>query len=62
MSEAQQNMHAVEIREPGAAEVLRLVTMPRPVPGDRDVVVRVEAAGVNRPDILQRQGRYPAFQ
>jgi putative PIG3 family NAD(P)H quinone oxidoreductase len=59
MSEAQQNMHAVEIREPGAAEVLRLVTMPRPVPGDRDVVVRVEAAGVNRPDILQRQGRYP---
>jgi putative PIG3 family NAD(P)H quinone oxidoreductase len=59
MSELQQNMHAIEIREPGPAEVLRLVTMPRPVPGDRDVVVRVEAAGVNRPDILQRQGRYP---
>jgi putative PIG3 family NAD(P)H quinone oxidoreductase len=59
MSEPQQNMQAIEIREPGPAEVLRLVSLPRPVPGDRDVLVRVKAAGVNRPDVLQRQGRYP---
>lgn len=59
MSESRQIMHAVGIREPGAADVLQLVSVPVPVPGDRDVLVKVEAAGVNRPDILQRQGRYP---
>jgi len=39
--------------------VLRLVTRDMPVPGDGEVLVRVAAAGVNRPDILQRLGKYP---
>jgi NADPH2:quinone reductase len=59
MSDTPHSMRAVEICEPGAPEVLQLVTLPVPTPGDQDVLVRVEAAGVNRPDVLQRQGRYP---
>lgn len=51
-------MAVVEIAEPGAPEVLRPSRrgLPRPAPGE--VLVRVAAAGVNRPDVLQRQGRY----
>jgi len=52
-------MRAVCIREPGAPAVLEPCTLPMPVPGEREVLVRVHAAGVNRPDILQRIGRYP---
>jgi NADPH:quinone reductase len=52
-------MRAVEISAPGGPEVLRLVERPMPVPGPGDVLVRVEAAGVNRPDLLQRLGQYP---
>ncbi|TCO79563.1 putative PIG3 family NAD(P)H quinone oxidoreductase [Plasticicumulans lactativorans] len=52
-------MPAVEIREPGGPEVLRLTTRPLPVPGPGEVLIRVAAAGVNRPDCLQRQGLYP---
>jgi putative PIG3 family NAD(P)H quinone oxidoreductase len=40
--------------------VLALATRPDPIPGAGEVLIRVEAAGVNRPDVLQRQGRYPA--
>lgn len=43
----------------GAADTLHLAQVPRPVPGPGQLLVRVYAAGVNRPDILQRQGRYP---
>lgn len=43
----------------GAADTLHLAQVPRPVPGPGQLLVRVHAAGVNRPDILQRQGRYP---
>ena len=52
-------MTAIEIREPGGPQVLQPV--PRPVPniGPREVLVRTVAAGVNRPDLLQRAGHYP---
>lgn len=53
-------MSAVEIATPGAPDVLRPVTRPRPRPGTGEVLVRVAAAGVNRPDVLQRKGLYPA--
>jgi putative PIG3 family NAD(P)H quinone oxidoreductase len=52
-------MKAIEISQPGGPEVLVPVDRPMPSIGPDDVLVRVAAAGVNRPDILQRQGRYP---
>lgn len=52
-------MRAIEISQPGGPEVLRLVERPTPRPGPGEVLIRVEAAGVNRPDIMQRQGKYP---
>ena len=51
-------MRAVEIATPGPPDVLRVVERPRPVPGPGEVLVRVAAAGVNRPDVLQRLGKY----
>lgn len=55
-----QTMTAIEIARPGGPEVLTPVSRPMPVPGQGQVLIRVEAAGINRPDILQRQGLYPA--
>jgi putative PIG3 family NAD(P)H quinone oxidoreductase len=52
-------MLAIKISQPGGPEVLKPVERPVPVPGPGEVLVRVHAAGVNRPDILQRLGRYP---
>jgi NADPH:quinone reductase len=52
-------MLAIEIREPGGPEVLVPAERPRPEPGSGDVLIKVTAAGVNRPDVLQRRGRYP---
>ena len=52
-------MQAVSIREPGGPEVLQPVTVPLPEIRATDVMVRVRAAGVNRPDVLQRLGNYP---
>ena len=54
-----QTMTAVEIREPGPPQVLRAVERPVPEPGAGEVLIRVAAAGVNRPDVLQRKGLYP---
>jgi putative PIG3 family NAD(P)H quinone oxidoreductase len=51
-------MTAIEIGNPGGPEVLRPVQRPTPEPGPREVLIAVAAAGVNRPDILQRQGKY----
>ena len=51
-------MTAVEIATPGGPEVLRAVRRPVPRPGPGEVLIAVAAAGVNRPDVLQRQGRY----
>src|SRR6266508_3795511 len=52
-------MIAIEIREPGGPEVLVPVERPRPQASVGDVLIKVVAAGVNRPDVLQRRGRYP---
>ena len=51
-------MHAITIQQPGGPEVLRLESRPRPQPAAHEVLVRVRAAGVNRPDVLMRQGKY----
>ena len=53
-------MRAVVITEPGAPEVLRLQDVPAPEPGPGEIRVRVAATAVNRADLLQRQGHYPA--
>ena len=52
-------MHAVCAHQPGGAEVLRYEERPVPQPGPEEVLIAVRAAGVNRPDIFQRQGLYP---
>ncbi|HEX5736955.1 MAG TPA: NAD(P)H-quinone oxidoreductase [Hydrogenophaga sp.] len=52
-------MKAVEISAFGAPEVLRMAERPMPVPGVGEVLIRVSASGVNRPDVLQRTGNYP---
>jgi NADPH2:quinone reductase len=50
---------AIEISHPGGPEVLTACTRPIPTPAKNEILIRVHAAGVNRPDVLQRQGRYP---
>jgi NADPH:quinone reductase len=52
-------MLAIDIPHPGGPEVLAVCTHPVPQAGEGEILVKVEAAGVNRPDILQRQGIYP---
>jgi NADPH:quinone reductase len=52
-------MRYIQIAEPGGPEVLRIATGPVPRPGPGEVLVRVKAAGINRADLLQRQGHYP---
>ncbi len=52
-------MIAIEIREPGGPEVLVPAERPTPAPAAGEILIRVAAAGVNRPDIFQRLGRYP---
>ena len=52
-------MRAIEISRPGPADVLRVVERPEPVPAAGEVLIAVEAAGVNRPDLMQREGTYP---
>lgn len=52
-------MRAVIVEEPGGPESLRVAELPDPEPGPREVVIAVAAAGVNRADLLQRQGHYP---
>ncbi|MEA1014793.1 NAD(P)H-quinone oxidoreductase [Sphingosinicella sp. LY1275] len=52
-------MVAIEAEQPGGPEMLRPVERPVPQPGPGEVLVRVAAAGVNRPDVMQRMGLYP---
>jgi putative PIG3 family NAD(P)H quinone oxidoreductase len=52
-------MIAITIVRPGGPEVLQPVDVPVPTPGAREVLIRVAAAGVNRPDLMQREGKYP---
>ena len=53
------NMRAVEIATPGGPEVLKIAQRPVPVPNASEILIKVAAAGVNRPDVMQRQGKYP---
>jgi NADPH2:quinone reductase len=52
-------MRAVEISRPGGPEVLRVADVASPAPKPNEILVKVAAAGVNRPDVLQRMGLYP---
>jgi NADPH2:quinone reductase len=52
-------LKAIEITQPGAPDVLRIVERTDPVPGRGEVLIEVAAAGVNRPDLMQREGKYP---
>jgi NADPH:quinone reductase len=52
-------MRAIEITRPGGPEVLQAAERPMPRPGSGEVLIKVAASGVNRPDVLQRMGRYP---
>jgi NADPH2:quinone reductase len=53
------SMHYIAVSEPGPPDVLELATGPIPPFGDNDVLIEVAAAGVNRPDVFQRLGKYP---
>jgi putative PIG3 family NAD(P)H quinone oxidoreductase len=59
MNELPDVMRAIDPEEPGGPEVLQLVERPVPRPAAGEVLVRVAAAGVNRPDVMQRRGQYP---
>jgi NADPH2:quinone reductase len=52
-------MRAIEITQPGKPDVLQLCERPMPVPKPGEVLIKVHAAGINRPDVLQRLGKYP---
>ncbi len=54
-----ETMTAIEISEPGGPEVLLPVSRPTPHPAEGEILIRVAAAGVNRPDVMQRAGSYP---
>ncbi|GAB3583368.1 NAD(P)H-quinone oxidoreductase [Hymenobacter daeguensis] len=51
-------MQAIVIQQPGGPEVLQVRELPKPRPAAHEVLIRVQAAGVNRPDVLMRQGKY----
>ena len=57
-----ETMTVIEAKGHGGPEVLVPGTRPVPVPGAGEVLIAVKAAGVNRPDVLQRQGLYPAAE
>lgn len=54
-----ETMRAIDPKDAGGPEVLMVVQRPVPTPGEGEVLIHVAAAGVNRPDVLQRQGKYP---
>ena len=54
------SMRLIAMREPGGPDVLQLAAAPVPMPAPGEILIRVHAAGVNRPDLLQRMGKYPA--
>ena len=59
MSEVPETMQAIDPEAHGGPEMLRLVERPVPRPAAGEVLIRIAAAGVNRPDVLQRKGNYP---
>ena len=52
-------MRAIDPEQPGGPDVLRIVERPVPRPGEGEVLIKVAAAGINRPEVLQRMGAYP---
>jgi NADPH:quinone reductase len=60
MTNIPESMTAIQISSPGGPEVLKQCSRPVPVPGEGELLVKVAAAGVNRPDVVQRKGLYPA--
>ena len=59
MGHIPETMNYIQIEEHGDPDVLKLSSQSVPEPGVDEVLIRVEAAGVNRPDIMQRKGLYP---
>jgi len=59
MNNLPQSMNYIQIEKHGDPEVLKLHSMPIPEPGPGEVLIKVAAAGVNRPDVMQRKGLYP---
>src|SRR5450432_736106 len=59
MSDLPEMMNAIVATHAGGPEVLHVELSPRPSPREGEILIAVEAAGVNRPDTLQRQGLYP---
>ena len=59
MNNIPQSMNYIQIEKHGDPEVLKLHSMPVPEPGPGEVLIKVAAAGVNRPDVMQRKGLYP---
>ncbi|HKW52758.1 MAG TPA: NAD(P)H-quinone oxidoreductase [Stellaceae bacterium] len=59
MSALPDTMTAIEISAPGGPEVLKPTSCPMPLPAAGEVLIQVAAAGINRPDVMQRQGSYP---
>ena len=59
MTTLPETMRHIAVAQPGGPEVLHLAEGPVPVPKPDEVLIRVQAAGVNRPDVSQRQGHYP---
>jgi len=59
MASVPETMTAIEITTPGGPDVLRPKTLPTPKPGAGQILIKVAAAGVNRPDVAQRMGAYP---
>jgi putative PIG3 family NAD(P)H quinone oxidoreductase len=59
MNTVPETMLAIDPEEAGGPEVLKLVQRPVPRPGEGELLIKVEAAGVNRPDVMQRLGLYP---
>ena len=53
-------MKAITLKKLGSADMLQLDELPTPTPKPDEVLIQVRAAGINRPDIFQRQGLYPA--
>jgi NADPH2:quinone reductase len=59
MASVPETMTAIEISTPGGPDALKPKSVPRPRPGSGQILVKVAAAGVNRPDLMQRAGAYP---
>jgi NADPH2:quinone reductase len=59
MSDLPSTMRGIEVSAPGGPEAMHVAAMPLPVPKPGEILIRVQAAGVNRPDVAQRMGAYP---